>query len=134
MILRRPMTETVSSLHTEDAPAFPSDRTCPYQLPHQYSRLRDAQGSLRRVTLYDGRQAWVATKHQTARALLADPRLSSDRAHVGYPATTPRVHMFKERRPQLIMLDPPEHGPKRRMMVGEFRVQRVREMRRDIEQ
>lgn len=74
------MTVTATTPQTQDAPAFPSDRTCPYQLPDGYARLRDEQGSLRKVTLYDGRLAWVATKHETARKLLADP---------GSPPTAP---------------------------------------------
>ncbi|MEU7162892.1 cytochrome P450, partial [Streptomyces chrestomyceticus] len=67
------MTETSAPLRTTDAPAFPSNRTCPYQLPASYARLRDEPDALRAVTLYDGRQAWVVTKHETARKLLADP-------------------------------------------------------------
>jgi pentalenic acid synthase len=128
------MTETVATPQTENAPAFPSDRTCPYQLPEQYSRLRDAEGSLRKVTLYDGRPAWVVTKHETARALLADPRLSSDRTHADFPATSPRLRSFQDRRPAFISLDPPEHGAKRRMLISEFTVKRVKGMRPDIEQ
>ncbi|MET9491006.1 cytochrome P450 [Nocardia sp. NPDC006630] len=128
------MTETVVPLQAQDAPAFPSDRTCPYQLPAQYSRLRDEASSLRKVTLYDGRSAWVVTKHETARTLLADPRLSSDRAHLDFPATSARVLSFRDRRPGFISLDPPEHGPKRRMLISEFTVKRVKGMRADIEQ
>jgi len=128
------MTETVSPLQSEDAPAFPSDRTCPYQLPDQYSRLRDAEGALRRVTLYDGRPAWVVTTHDAARALLADPRLSSDRTHADFPATSPRLLGARDRRQAFIGLDPPEHGPKRRMLISEFTVKRVKGMRGDIEQ
>ncbi|WP_216895322.1 cytochrome P450 [Nocardia alni] len=128
------MTETVSSLQTENAPAFPSDRTCPYHLPEQYSQLRDAQGALHKVALFDGRPAWVVTKHETARALLADPRLSSDRTHPDFPATSPRFTATRQRRPAFISLDPPEHGPKRRMLISEFTVKRVKGMRGDIEQ
>ncbi|MFI1918096.1 cytochrome P450 [Nocardia sp. NPDC020380] len=127
------MTETVSTLHSELSPTFPSDRTCPYQLPEQYSRLRAAHGALQKVTLYDGRTAWVVTKHETARALLADPRMSSDRAHPDFPATSPRFVSFRDRRPAFIGLDPPEHGPKRRMMISEFTVRRVKSLRPEIE-
>lgn len=127
------MTETVATLQTEDAPAFPNDRTCPYQLPEGYTKLRDGQGSLRRVTLYDGRQAWLVTKHEAARKLLADPRLSSDRTHSDFPATSPRFRGLRDRRPAFISMDPPEHGSRRRMLISEFTVKHIKGMRADIE-
>ncbi|TKA09358.1 cytochrome P450 [Actinacidiphila oryziradicis] len=127
------MTETVATLQTEDAPAFPNDRTCPYQLPEGYTKLRDGQGSLRRVTLYDGRQAWLVTKHEAARKLLADPRLSSDRTHSDFPATSPRFQGLRDRRPAFISMDPPEHGSRRRMLISEFTVKHIKGMRADIE-
>ncbi|MFE7608885.1 cytochrome P450 [Streptomyces celluloflavus] len=127
------MTVTATTPQTQDAPAFPSDRTCPYQLPDGYARLRDEQGSLRKVTLYDGRLAWVATKHETARKLLADPRLSSDRTHADFPATSPRFEGLRDRRPAFIGMDPPEHQAKRRMTISEFTVKRIKGMRTDIE-
>ncbi|WP_405164268.1 cytochrome P450 [Nocardia sp. NBC_01499] len=127
------MTDIVTTPRSTNAPAFPSDRTCPYQLPEQYSRLRDGEASLRQVTLFDGHSAWVVTKHETARALLADPRLSSDRTHAHFPATSPRFRSFQNRPPAFISLDPPEHGAKRRMLISEFTVKRVKGMRADIE-
>ncbi|MFI6172263.1 cytochrome P450 [Nocardia sp. NPDC051052] len=128
------MTDTVTPPRTDNAPTFPSDRTCPYHLPEQYSRLRDEGASLRRVTLFDGHPAWVVTKHETARALLADPRLSSDRTHADFPATSPRFRSFQKTPPAFISLDPPEHGAKRRMLISEFTLKRVKGMRADIEQ
>ncbi len=127
------MTETVTT-PPSGAPAFPSDRTCPYHLPDRYNDLRDQEGSLQRVTLYDGRKAWLVTGYDTARKLLADPRLSSDRTHADFPATSGRVESFRDRRPAFISLDPPEHGPKRRMTISEFTVRRIKGMRAEIEQ
>ena len=128
------MTDTDSTLQTEDAPAFPNDRTCPYRLPEEYDRLRDSEDSLRRVTLYDGHWAWVVTKYEAARKLLADPRLSSDRTRADFPATSPRFQSFRDRRPAFIGLDPPEHGPRRRMTIAEFTVRRIKGMRTEIEE
>jgi pentalenic acid synthase len=127
------MTETVATPQPADAPAFPNDRTCPYQLPEGYRRLRDEHDTLQKVTLFDGRQAWVVTRHEAARKLLADPRLSSDRTHHDFPATSPRFQAARDRRPGFISLDPPEHGPKRRMLISEFTVKRIKGMRSDIE-
>jgi pentalenic acid synthase len=127
------MTDTVATPQTADAPSFPSDRACPYQLPQQYTQLREEGGSLRKVTLYDGRPAWVVTTHDTARKLLADPRLSADRTHEDFPAISPRIQSLRDRRPAFISMDPPEHGPKRRMLISEFSVKRIKGMRPDIE-
>ncbi|MFG2205618.1 cytochrome P450 [Streptomyces sp. NPDC048638] len=127
------MTETAATPRPQDAPAFPSDRTCPYQLPEEYTRLRDEEEALQKVTLYDGRRAWVVTTHEAARKLLADPRLSSDRTHDAFPATSPRITNLRDRRQAFISMDPPEHGPKRRMTISEFTVKRIKGMRTDIE-
>jgi cytochrome P450 len=127
------MTETVTT-PPQGAPAYPADRTCPYRLPEQYDRLREREGSLQRVTLYGGRQAWVVTGYDTARSLLADPRLSSDRSNTDFPAISPRVTIFRDRRPSFISLDPPEHGPRRRMTISAFTVRRIKEMRAEVEQ
>ncbi|MFE7116812.1 cytochrome P450 [Streptomyces sp. NPDC057654] len=127
------MTETAATIHQDDAPAFPSDRTCPYHLPEAYLSLRDSKDALRRVTLFDGRQAWVVTKHETARKLLTDPRISSNRLSDGFPATSPRFAAFRTSPQSLVSLDPPEHGPKRRMMISEFTLKRIKGMRPDVE-
>ncbi len=126
-------TDAAATLQTGEAPAFPADRTCPYQLPQLYSELRDDPGALRAVTLFDGRRAWVVTKHEAARKLLADPRLSSDRTNDQFPATTPRFKAFRDGRPSFIGMDPPEHGTRRRMMISEFTVKRIKSMRPDVE-
>jgi pentalenic acid synthase len=127
------MTDTVATPQLEDAPAFPSDRTCPYQLPEQYTQLRDVPGALRKVTLYDGRPAWVVTKHEAARMLLADPRLSSDRTHADFPATSPRSQSIRDRQPAFISMDPPEHGAHRRMLISEFTLKRIKGLRPEVE-
>ncbi|WP_269857431.1 cytochrome P450 [Streptomyces sp. RPT161] len=124
----------------EHAPDYPRDRTCPYQPPAEYLRLRTEKEPLHRVTLYDGRQAWLVTRHETARRLLADPRMSSDRTRPNFPALSPRATVVRERSRELhesqrsfIVTDPPEHDTKRRMLLSEFTVRRTKGMREDIE-
>ncbi|MER7999548.1 cytochrome P450 [Streptomyces sp. NPDC095613] len=126
------MTESVAT-PAPDAPAYPGDRTCPYQLPESYERLRRTGDALRRITLYDGRRAWVATNHETARKLLADPRLSSDRTRDDFPLISARAKGITKKRPGFISLDPPEHGHRRRMTISAFTVRRIKSMRPEIE-
>ncbi|MFG2602608.1 cytochrome P450 [Streptomyces sp. NPDC048514] len=111
--------------------AFPQDRTCPYHPPTGYGPLRDSE--LSRVTLYDGREVWLVASHPTARALLADPRLSSDRRREGFPAPTPRFAAVRDRRLALLGLDDPQHQQQRRMLIPPFTVKRATELRPRIQ-
>ncbi|WP_432136401.1 cytochrome P450 [Streptomyces sp. bgisy154] len=108
--------------------AYPQDRTCPYHPPAAYDPLR-ADRPLSRVTLYDGRTAWLVTGHGLARTLLADPRLSSDRTRPGYPATAARVAALRDRSVALVGVDEPRHRAQRRMLVSSFTLKRAAELR-----
>ncbi|MEU0029349.1 cytochrome P450 [Streptomyces sp. NPDC006335] len=119
---------------TETHPvAFPQDRTCPYHPPAAYDRLR-ADRPLSRITLFDGRPAWLVTGHGTARTLLADPRLSTDRTRDGFPAPTARFAAVKDRRVALLGVDDPEHRVQRRLMVPSFTLRRATELRPRIQE
>ncbi|MFF7071759.1 cytochrome P450 [Streptomyces pseudovenezuelae] len=119
---------------TETEPvAFPQDRTCPYHPPTGYDPLR-ADRPLSRITLFDGRPAWLVTGHGTARALLADPRLSTDRTRDGFPAPTARFAAVRNRRTALVGVDDPEHRVQRRMMVPSFTLRRATELRPRIQE
>jgi pentalenic acid synthase len=110
------------------AVAFPQDRTCPYHPPTGYQPLRDGR-PLSRVTLYDGREVWAVTSYDTARALLADPRLSTDRRHPDFPIPAERLAGIRDRRVALLGLDDPEHHRQRRMLVPSFTVKRAAHLR-----
>jgi pentalenic acid synthase len=112
--------------------AFPQDRTCPYHPPTAYDPLR-ASRPLARVTLYDGRTAWLVTGHAEARALLCDPRLSTDRTRPGYPATAPRFEALRDRRSALLNVDDPEHHTQRRLLVANFTLKRATALRPAIQ-
>ncbi|MGV9759467.1 cytochrome P450 [Streptomyces tricolor] len=108
--------------------AFPQDRTCPYHPPIGYDPLRDGR-PLSRVTLYDGREVWLVTAHATARALLADSRLSTERRRPGFPVPTPRFEAGRDRRVALLGVDDPEHHRQRRMLIPSFTVKRAATLR-----
>jgi pentalenic acid synthase len=111
--------------------AFPQDRSCPYHPPTGYDALRAAR-PLTRVTLYDGRPTWIVTGHAAARALLADPRLSTDRTREGFPMTTPRFAAVRDRSTALLGVDDPQHRTQRRMLVPSFTLKRAVALRPDI--
>ncbi|MEU1303775.1 cytochrome P450 [Streptomyces shenzhenensis] len=112
--------------------AFPQDRGCPYHPPAGYDPLR-ASRPLARVTLYDGRTAWLVTGHALARDLLVDPRLSSNRTRAGFPITTPRFARVRDRKAALLGVDDPEHRTQRRMMIPSFTLKRATALRPSIQ-
>ncbi|WP_316750869.1 cytochrome P450 [Streptomyces herbicida] len=112
--------------------AFPQDRTCPYHPPTGYDSLRDRR-PLARVTLYDGRPAWMVTGLSAARALLSDPRLSTDRTRPGFPMPTARFAASRAVRVALLGVDDPQHRTQRRMMIPSFTLKRAAGLRPDIQ-
>ncbi|MEU3982021.1 cytochrome P450 [Streptomyces sp. NPDC026672] len=126
------LTESTDPARPHGAVAFPQDRTCPYHPPTAYDPLRDAR-PLTRVTLFDGRQAWLVSGHAAARALLSDARLSTDRTALDFPATTRRfAESSKDRKAALLGVDDPEHRTQRRMMIPSFTLKRAAELRPEI--
>lgn len=113
-----------------ELPELPTRRECPYRLPAGYRALR-ADGPLTRVRLPDGRPVWLVTGYAEARALLADPRLSSDRSHPDFPV--PARPTAERRRASLngtlIGTDPPVHDRQRRLLAARFTARRVAALR-----
>ncbi|GLW33662.1 cytochrome P450 [Actinoplanes regularis] len=108
--------------------AFPMSRAarCPFDPPPGLHELRD-QARLTRVRLWDGSTPWLVTRHAEQRALLADPRVSSDATRPGYPFPGPA-------RPGadkigFILMDDPEHARLRRMVTAPFAIRRVEALR-----
>ncbi|MFB7510959.1 cytochrome P450, partial [Streptomyces broussonetiae] len=127
------LTDTTVPATPAEPVAFPQDRTCPYHPPTGYEPLRDGR-ALSRVTLFDGREVWAVTGHAAARALLSDPRLSSDRCRPDFPIPAERFQGARDRRVALLGLDDPEHNRQRRMMIPDFTVRRATELRPWIQQ
>ncbi|MEU2509249.1 cytochrome P450 [Streptomyces sp. NPDC007863] len=118
---------------TEEAVAFPQSRSCPYHPPAAYDPLRQDR-PLSRVTLWDGREVWFVTGHRTARALLADQRLSTDSTRPDFPIPTERAQALRSRRrAALLGWDDPEHNVQRRMLIPSFSLKRTDGMRPRIQ-
>ncbi|MFD7658158.1 cytochrome P450 [Actinosynnema sp. NPDC059797] len=113
--------------------ALPITRTCPYSPPEEHLRLR-REAPVSRVTLPSGAVVWALTRHEDIRAMLTDPRFSSDRRNPGFPVLVPGQRALAGFTPSLIGMDPPEHGPARRAVVGEFTVRRMAALRPRVQQ
>ncbi|MGW2816374.1 cytochrome P450 [Streptomyces sp. NPDC001415] len=111
---------------------FPQHRSCPYHPPTAYQPLRDER-PLARVQLYDGRTVWMVTGLAEARALLADPRLSSNRENLAFPSLTARFAAITRRRTALLGVDDPEHATQRRMLIPSFTLKRTASLRPQIQ-
>src|SRR5262249_27107502 len=103
----------------EDLPGYPMARACPYQPPPGYRELPDEP--VTRVRLFDGRPAWLVTGHAEACAVLADQRLSVDRARADFPALAPG-YTGKPRFRMFAGMDDPDHMQHRRMVLPQFTV------------
>ncbi|MHC1563563.1 cytochrome P450 [Actinomycetospora sp. C-140] len=114
-----------------ETPAYPMARQCPFDPPAELDAIRE-QDPVRRVRLWDGSTPWLVTRHDDVRAVLADPRLSSDATREGYPATSAGLATRRRAVPSFISMDDPEHARYRRMLIPEFTVRRVEALRPSI--
>ncbi|NEE03473.1 cytochrome P450 [Phytoactinopolyspora halotolerans] len=103
-------------------------RQGPFQPPHAYAELR-AEQPVARVRLWDGRAAWLVTRHAEIRQLLSDPRVSARRQHPGFPFATPARAAAERHEEAFISKDPPEHGRLRKMLTRYFAVRRIERLR-----
>ena len=70
-------------------PTFPIPRTgSPLDPPPEYDRFRE-EGPLKKVTMWDGRHAWLVTRRDDVKAVLASPNVSASPIKPGYPFLTP---------------------------------------------
>ncbi|HTO51344.1 MAG TPA: cytochrome P450 [Burkholderiales bacterium] len=108
-----------------DAPRFPFRRECPFDPPSLYARAR-AAGPLFAVTLWNGRRAWLVTRHEEIRAVLTDDRrFSGAMADPDFPTVTEaRVTVDRNER-AFVGMDNPAHDRHRRMFTREFSVRRM---------
>jgi cytochrome P450 len=118
------VTEPAATPPLLDYPALRS-APCPFDPAPEYTRSR-LEAPIRRVRLASGTTAWLVTRFDDQRMLMADPRISADMRRPGYPAEGTAV----EGRSSItfITMDEPEHSRLRRMLTSWFRLKRIEEM------
>ena len=113
----------------ETMPEFPLQRTGnPLDPPTEYDQFR-AEGPLKRVKMWDGREAWLVTRRDDVRAVLASPHFSADPTKPGYPFLTPARAATVKSYQTFITMDPPDHTRFRRMLTRDFTQKRMEELR-----
>ncbi|WP_176455621.1 cytochrome P450 family protein [Enemella evansiae] len=84
---------------------------------------------VRPVTVFDGRPAWLVTRHADAVEAYVDPRLSNDDAHLRAWEGVGRAVVGRP----MLQEDPPTHTRMRRLIAKEFTNRRTQAMRPAIE-
>lgn len=108
----------------------PKDR--PFALAPEYEDLR-ARCPVAPVKQWDGGTAWLVSRYEDQRAILADPRASSDNRRTGFPFPSKAAASRAGIR-TLVTMDDPEHAEHRNMLTKHFTVQRANELRPLIRQ
>ncbi|WP_214403495.1 cytochrome P450 [Pseudonocardia lacus] len=117
--------------------------SCPFD-PAPGLEERRGQGPVQPLELLNGARAWLVTGFDEARAVLADPRFSSDRvryrdatqlqphevaemaaaAERGEPVCPAPIENREDG--MFVFMDPPEHTRLRRLLTGQFTVRRMK--------
>jgi len=132
----QPAPETAFAVEPAPVPDYPMPRAsgCPFDPPPQLRALQE-QAPLVRVRLWDGSEPWLVTRHADQRALLGDPRVSSDPDSPGYPrpaATAPSPRTGHSGL-SFIQRDDPEHARQRRMVTASFAIKRIEALRPGVQ-
>ncbi|MDX8030112.1 cytochrome P450 [Lentzea sp. BCCO 10_0856] len=118
-------------------PQLPAELTekragCPFDPATGLTEL-SGHGHVHRIE-HNGDTVWLVTGHDEARAVLAEPKMSSDR--INSPRArrliSPELHaeLFppERRAGSFIFMDAPEHTRYRKLLTGQFTVRRMRDL------
>ena len=103
--------------------------------PPEYEEFRTKPG-LVKAALPSGETVWLVTRHEEVRAVLTDPRISSNPTHEGFPrpSRTVGAPSADDVPGWFVSLDPPDHNRFRKALIPEFTVRRIRSLRPAVEE
>jgi cytochrome P450 len=111
---------------------WPFKRTAPLDPPPEFAELR-AACPVSKVSTWNGRPAWMLTRYEDIRALLASGGVSSDLTLDGVPEPSATVAAARGGQKNFARMDPPVHDVHRRMLAPDFKIHRVAELRSYLE-
>jgi cytochrome P450 len=125
---------TSAEAPTAEVPDYPMARAagCPFDPPPALRALQ-AERPITKVRLWDGSTPWLVTGYDDQRALLADPRISTDSTHPHYPYPSAAVKERLREAKTFINMDSPDHARLRRMVTAPFSVKRMEALRPAIQ-
>ncbi|MBB4905157.1 cytochrome P450 [Actinophytocola algeriensis] len=97
---------------------------CPFDPPHELARLRETR-PLARMVYPDGHVGWLATSHETVRAVLADSRFSARYELMHLPVPGGPAELPPASPGDMTGIDAPEHTRFRQLLAGKFTVRRM---------
>jgi len=112
-------------------PAFPFTAPDPLEPPQEYAALR-RERPVSRVRLPSGDLAWLVSRYETVRQVLADDSRFSRQAITAPGA--PRVLPIAQGSKSIFVMDPPEHTRLRRLVSKAFTTRRIEALRPRIQQ
>jgi cytochrome P450 len=116
---------------TRTVPSYPMPRSEVLNPPPEYGRLR-AERPITKVTLdFDGSEVWLVTAYEDAKAILVDPRFSSDFSTPGFPA---RLTSQPPGPGTFIRMDPPDQARLRHLLHPELSRRQVDALRPTVKQ
>jgi cytochrome P450 len=124
-----------SSASDDEFPAFPMSRECPFSPAPAYKQMREER-PVAPVRLWNGKKAWLVSRFEDVRKILADKRVSNNILHPGFPLiyeARSAVFTQYDKPPYFHFMDPPQHTEQRRMLTQDFSVIRVKEMEEEIQ-
>jgi cytochrome P450 len=114
----------------EPATPYPFGATERLSVHPKLAEVRQQTPVLRIAMPYGG-DAWLATRYDDVKMVLADPRFSMA-ATVGKDVPRPVPNIASES--SILTMDPPEHGRLRKLVARAFTVRRVEALRPRIQQ
>ncbi|MFC5747962.1 cytochrome P450 [Actinomadura rugatobispora] len=107
---------------------FPFHRANAFDPAPEFAAFRE--GPPCRVSLPDGTEHWLVSRHADVREALAHPGLSADDQHPAFPRMFPLPPVPGAL--SFLRMDDPDHGRLRRALAAEFTVRRTNRLRPGI--
>ena len=118
--------------HGTAPPDYPMVRDCPFDPPPELAKLQ-RERPISKVRIWDGSTPWLISRYEDVRAVLGDPRVSSDIDRPGYPRVSPGIAARPDESKTFVNLDEPEHAAQRRALTSDFRVKKMETLRPRIQ-
>ena len=124
--------ESPSSQHALAHFPPPRDLVCPFDPPPELLR-RQHEEPISKMQIWDGKEVWVVTRYEDGRAVLLDERFSVDPTVPGFPEKNIAYLNTIGQDRNIRTIDNPEHDHQKRMMIQDFTVKRVAEIRPTVQ-
>ncbi|OOF90684.1 hypothetical protein ASPCADRAFT_519088 [Aspergillus carbonarius ITEM 5010] len=122
---------------TSDLPEFPFARPPKsYDPPAKLAELRH-QGPTERVQLFDGKPAWIVTRHNEVCEMLSNDKLSNERYNPDNRDGYPEIHSGTQKegvRPTFVHMDDPKHARHRAMIESFFTLEATEAIKPQVQE